>query len=101
MRRPLVLLLLTGVAWGCGVDFSAPLAGTAAELRVTVSLVDSLPVGEVRRFEEELLRYIDAEQKALRLEIAKNKALDPDLTARLKAAVAEFKTKRFIPRASA
>ncbi len=63
--------------------------------------VDDLPVGEVRRFEEELLRYIDAEQKALRLEIAKKKALDPDLTARLKASVAEFKTKRFIPRASA
>jgi F-type H+-transporting ATPase subunit alpha len=63
--------------------------------------VDDLPVGEVRRFEEELLRYIDAEQKLLRLEIAKKKALDPDLTARLKAVIAEFKAKRFIPRASA
>ena len=63
--------------------------------------VDDLPVGEVRRFEEELLRDIDAEQKALRLEIARKKALDPDLTARLKAAIAEFKAKRFIPRASA
>src|SRR3990170_1699758 len=50
--------------------------------------VDDLPVGEVRRFEEELLRYIDAEQKLLRLEIAKKKALDPDLTARLKAVLA-------------
>ena len=63
--------------------------------------VDDLPVGEVRRFEEELLRHIDAEQKLLRLEIAKKKALDPDLTARLKSVIAEFKTKRFIPRASA
>jgi F-type H+-transporting ATPase subunit alpha len=63
--------------------------------------VDDLPVGEVRRFEEELLRYIDAEQKLLRLEIAKKKALDADLTTRLKAAIAEFKAKRFIPRASA
>jgi F-type H+-transporting ATPase subunit alpha len=63
--------------------------------------VDDLPVGEVRRFEEELLRHIDAEQKLLRLEIAKKKALDPDLTARLKAVIAEFKAKRFIPRASA
>jgi F-type H+-transporting ATPase subunit alpha len=63
--------------------------------------VDDLPVGEVRRFEEELLRYIDAEQKLLRLEIAKKKALDADLTTRLKAAIAEFRTKRFIPRASA
>jgi len=63
--------------------------------------VDDLPVGEVRRFEEELLRYIDAEQKLLRLEIAKKKALDPDLTAKLKAAITEFKAKRFILRTSA
>ena len=63
--------------------------------------VDDLPVGEVRRFEEELLRYIDAEQKLLRLEIAKKKALDADLTAKLKAAITEFKAKRFILRTSA
>jgi F-type H+-transporting ATPase subunit alpha len=63
--------------------------------------VDDLPVGEVRRFEEELLRYIDAEQKLLRLEITKKKALDPDLTAKLKAAITEFKAKRFILRTSA
>jgi F-type H+-transporting ATPase subunit alpha len=63
--------------------------------------VDDLPVGEVRRFEEELLRYMDSEQKALREEIAKKKALDPELTAKLKAAITEFKAKRFILRASA
>ncbi|MEO5657766.1 MAG: F0F1 ATP synthase subunit alpha, partial [Nitrospiria bacterium] len=60
--------------------------------------VDDIPVGEVRRFEEELLRYMDADQKALREEIAKKKALDADLTGRLKAAIAEFKSKRFILR---
>ncbi len=63
--------------------------------------VDDLPVGEVRRFEEELLRYIDSDQKPLREEIAKKKALDPELTAKLKAAITEFKAKRFILRASA
>jgi F-type H+-transporting ATPase subunit alpha len=63
--------------------------------------VDDLPVGEVRRFEEELLRYMDSEQKALREDIAKKKALDPELTAKLKAAIAEFKAKRFILRAGA
>ncbi|MBI3606526.1 MAG: F0F1 ATP synthase subunit alpha [Nitrospirae bacterium] len=63
--------------------------------------VDDLPVGEVRRFEEELLRYMDSDQKALREEIAKKKALDPDLTAKLKAAITEFKAKRFILRAGA
>jgi F-type H+-transporting ATPase subunit alpha len=63
--------------------------------------VDDLPTNEVRRFEEELLRDFDTQNKALKEEIAKKKALDPDLTARLKATITEFKTKRFIPRASA
>ena len=44
---------------------------------------------------------MDGEQKALREEIAKKKALDPELTAKLKAAITEFKAKRFILRASA
>jgi F-type H+-transporting ATPase subunit alpha len=63
--------------------------------------VDDLPVNEVRRFEAELLKYIDGEQKALRQDIATKKALDADLTARLKAAIAEFKSKHFIRRAGA
>jgi len=63
--------------------------------------VDDIPVNEVRRFEAELLRYIDGEQKALRQDITTKKALDADLTARLKAAIAEFKSKRFILRAGA
>jgi F-type H+-transporting ATPase subunit alpha len=63
--------------------------------------VDDLPTNEVRRFEEELLRDFDTQNKALKEEIAKKKALDPELTGRLKTAIAEFKTKRFIPRASA
>jgi F-type H+-transporting ATPase subunit alpha len=63
--------------------------------------VDDLPVGEVRRFEAELLKYIESEQKALRQEIVAKKAIDADLTARLKAAIGEFKTKRFIVRAGA
>jgi F-type H+-transporting ATPase subunit alpha len=63
--------------------------------------VDDIPVNEARRFEAELIRYIDSEQKALRQDIATKKALDADLTARLKAAVSEFKAKRFILRAGA
>jgi F-type H+-transporting ATPase subunit alpha len=63
--------------------------------------VDDIPVNEVRRFETELLKYIDGEQKALRQDIAAKKALDADLTARLKAAISEFKAKRFILRAGA
>jgi F-type H+-transporting ATPase subunit alpha len=63
--------------------------------------VDDIPVNEVRRFEAELIKYIDSEQKALRQDIATKKALDADLTARLKAAISEFKAKRFILRAGA
>ncbi|MEW6684296.1 MAG: F0F1 ATP synthase subunit alpha [Nitrospirota bacterium] len=63
--------------------------------------VDDLPVSEVRRFEAELLKYIESEQKALRQEIVAKKAIDADLTARLKTAITEFKAKRFILRASA
>src|SRR5574341_493792 len=61
--------------------------------------VDDLPVNEVRRFEAELLKYIESEQKALRQEIVTKKAIDADLTGRLKAASGEFKMKRFILRA--
>ena len=61
--------------------------------------VDDIPVNEVRRFEAELITYIDSEQKALRQDIATKKALDADLTVRLKAAISEFKAKRFILRA--
>jgi F-type H+-transporting ATPase subunit alpha len=60
--------------------------------------VDDLPVNDVRRFEAELLKYVESEQKALRQDIATKKAIDADLSARLKAAIAEFKAKRFIPR---
>ncbi len=63
--------------------------------------VDDLPVNEVRRFEAELLKYIESEQKALRQEIVTKKAIDADLTARLKAVIGEFKAKRFILRAGA
>jgi F-type H+-transporting ATPase subunit alpha len=63
--------------------------------------VDDLPVNEVRRFEAELVKYIESEQKALRQDIVTKKALDADLTARLKAAINEFKAKRFILRANA
>jgi len=63
--------------------------------------VDDLPVSEVRRFEEELLRDFDTQNKSLKEEIAQKKALDPDLTARLKAAITDFKSTRFIPRATA
>jgi F-type H+-transporting ATPase subunit alpha len=53
--------------------------------------LDDIPVDKIRLFEEELIAYFETKQKGLKEEVAKKKALDPELTQKLKAAVEEFK----------
>ncbi|MHB8481434.1 MAG: F0F1 ATP synthase subunit alpha [Nitrospiria bacterium] len=68
-----------------------------AELQVIVifagvnGYLDDLPVNKVRLFEEELLAYIDNNQKALREELVQKKAVDQELTQKLKKAIEDFK----------
>jgi F-type H+-transporting ATPase subunit alpha len=61
--------------------------------------VDDLPAEEVQRFEKELIRYIEERHKELRQEFLKKKALDEELTTRLKKVLEEFKaTYKTIPK---
>ena len=52
--------------------------------------LDAIPVGDVRRFEEELLRHFRDEQKDILSTIRSEKALSDDLSAKLKDAVDAF-----------
>ena len=61
----------------------------------TQGFLDDLPVEQCRKFEDELYRYIDNARRDLRDEIRDKKALDDNLRARLKDAIAEFKA-RFV-----
>jgi F-type H+-transporting ATPase subunit alpha len=69
----------------------------AVEMQVIVlfagvnGFLDDLPVEKVRPFEEELILHFEEKQKGLREEVAKKKALDPELTQKLKTAIDEFK----------
>ncbi len=54
--------------------------------------VDDLPVEEVRRFEKELIHYLEERHKDLRQEFLKKRALDEEMTTRLKKVLDEFKT---------
>jgi F-type H+-transporting ATPase subunit alpha len=53
--------------------------------------VDDLPVDSVRAFERELIAYLDNRGKEVKAETAKKKALDDELTAKLRAALDQFK----------
>jgi len=53
--------------------------------------VDDLPVDQVRRFEQELVKYLDREGSDLRKEVAAKKTLDKDLTDKTKKALDRFK----------
>jgi F-type H+-transporting ATPase subunit alpha len=61
----------------------------------TQAFLDDLPVEQCRKFEEELYRFIDNAHRDIRDEIRDKKALDDNLRARLKDAIAEFKA-RFV-----
>jgi len=59
----------------------------------TKGYLDAIPVDAVQRYEEELLRYMNESKADIMSAIAEKKELDDDLTAKLKAALEEFKGK--------
>jgi F-type H+/Na+-transporting ATPase subunit alpha len=61
--------------------------------------MDDLPVEEVKRFEKEFIRHLEEHQKNFRQAFLAKKALDEELTARLKKVLDEFKvTFKSIPK---
>jgi F-type H+-transporting ATPase subunit alpha len=61
----------------------------------TKGFLDDLPIEQCRKFEEELYRFIDNAHRGIWEEIRTKKALDKDLTAKIEAALKEFK-QRFV-----
>jgi F-type H+-transporting ATPase subunit alpha len=57
----------------------------------TSGLLDSVPVNEVRRFEKEMLRYVETSAPSILKTIAEKKALDDGIRAEIKTVVGEFK----------
>jgi F-type H+-transporting ATPase subunit alpha len=65
----------------------------------TTGMLDDLPIPELRRFEDELYKFMDAKHGTVLPDILAKKALDDDLKARIKAAITAFK-KSFVQEAS-
>ncbi|MBI1818940.1 MAG: F0F1 ATP synthase subunit alpha [Nitrospirae bacterium] len=69
----------------------------SAEMQVLIIVagvngyLDDVPVGKIHLFEQELKEYFETSQKGLKEEVAQKKALDQDLTQKLKKAIEEFK----------
>ena len=61
----------------------------------TRGYLDDLPIEQCRKFEAELYRFMDNANRPILEEIAAKKVLDDGLTAKIKAAVEEFKA-RFV-----
>jgi len=61
----------------------------------TKGYLDDIPVEQCRKFEEELYRFVDNAHRGLWEEIRTKKALDDALTAKVTAAIQEFKA-RFV-----
>ncbi len=59
----------------------------------TKGYLDDLEVGICRKFEAELYRFLDNAHRPLLDEIRAKKALDADLTAKVKAVIEEFKSR--------
>jgi F-type H+-transporting ATPase subunit alpha len=59
----------------------------------TKGYLDDLPIDQCRKFEEELYRFMENAHRPVLEEIAAKKALDDSLTAKVKAAVEEFKSR--------
>ncbi|MFZ3091072.1 MAG: F0F1 ATP synthase subunit alpha [Nitrospirota bacterium] len=57
----------------------------------TNGYVDDIPASSVRRFEKELIKFVDAKYEDIKKEIKEKKILDDDLKARLRAMIEEFK----------
>jgi F-type H+-transporting ATPase subunit alpha len=60
--------------------------------------VDDIPVNQIRKFEQALLRHMEETQADLRKELLAKKKLDDELTAKLKKVLDEFK-QRYNPTA--
>jgi F-type H+-transporting ATPase subunit alpha len=65
----------------------------------TQGLLDDLPVSELRRFEEELYKFMESKHPAVLPDIVAKKALDDDLKGRMKSAIEAFK-KKFVHEAA-
>jgi F-type H+-transporting ATPase subunit alpha len=57
----------------------------------TSGLMDAIPVSEVRRFERELLQFVETSNPSILKNIAEKKALDDGIKAEIKKAVEVFK----------
>jgi F-type H+/Na+-transporting ATPase subunit alpha len=57
----------------------------------TSGMTDSIPVSEVRRFEKELLQFVETSYPSILKSIAEKKALDDGIKAEIKKAVEAFK----------
>src|SRR6202171_4585679 len=57
----------------------------------TSGLLDNVPVNEVRRFEKEMLEYVETSAPSILKNIAEKKALDDAIKAEVKTAVDSFK----------
>jgi F-type H+-transporting ATPase subunit alpha len=57
----------------------------------TTGPLDSIPVPDVRRFEEEFLQFVETSYSGILKSIAEKKALDDAIKAEIKKAVGEFK----------
>ncbi|AUX27927.1 F0F1 ATP synthase subunit alpha [Sorangium cellulosum] len=61
----------------------------------TQGLLDSLPVGSLARFEDELYKFVEAKHPQIFADIREKKVLDDDLKSRMTKAIDAFK-KRFV-----
>ncbi|MEJ2683629.1 MAG: F0F1 ATP synthase subunit alpha [Candidatus Sulfobium sp.] len=57
----------------------------------TQGFVDDIPVESIKRFQQELLRYMDDRKADVKKELEQKKAIDDDLKAKLAQAVEDFK----------
>ena len=62
---------------------------------VTNGYLDDVQVPHIRQWERDFLDYLEAQHPAILTDLRTKKALDDDLTNRLKAAIAAFKPKFF------
>jgi F-type H+-transporting ATPase subunit alpha len=62
----------------------------------TSGLIDTIPIGEVRRFEKEFLQFVETSQPGILKSISEKKALDDAIKTEIKKAVESFK-ERFAP----
>jgi F-type H+-transporting ATPase subunit alpha len=75
-------------------DQYAPLSVEKQVLSIFVAtsgLMDDVPVPEVRRFESELLEFVQSSHTSILNSIREKKALDDGIRAEIKKAVQEFK----------